>query len=162
VGGPPPSAPGVYGVWAGETCLYVGESLDIARRWKEHARRLRSYQHPTCLLQWAYRNGPLDWRVIELGPVGTAERRERELQWRLELRPWAETAYRAFDADDCECRPDRSPRAYLIWRRPIEFVHCPRCGSRVPWTLTIEPEPDFRIVQPICPGCGRQAASWRT
>ena len=56
---------GIYAItniMDGKATAYVGRSIDIERRWKEHRRDLRGGLHPNAHLQSAWKwNLPVRW-----------------------------------------------------------------------------------------------------
>ena len=65
---------GVYLIWDGDKCLYVGESQRIEDRLREHATR------------WAYAYGNLRVTIVEV-PGGKPRRMEVERRYQIALRP---------------------------------------------------------------------------
>lgn len=56
---------GIYGVFVGN-CVYIGESLNIAKRWSHHIEQLETGKHHNFLLQNFYdKNRTLNFKVLD-------------------------------------------------------------------------------------------------
>ena len=62
---------GVYGIYdkQSKTCLYVGQSLDVKTRFKQHKKRLRAGTHLTPFVKWMEDNNKtihdIEFKILE-------------------------------------------------------------------------------------------------
>ena len=70
---------GVYGIFDGETCLYVGESQQINHRFSEHRANIKRFQQNTHKLLYdnLKQHSNLEFRILEETP----NHKEQEQVW---------------------------------------------------------------------------------
>ena len=70
---------GVYGIFSGETCLYVGESKQMTHRWAEHKTNMKKFQQNSHkpLYDNLRRHNNIVFRILE----ETNNHKEQELTW---------------------------------------------------------------------------------